>query len=105
MADWDRDAFENALIEDMRAHDGQATQGGTHVELESDDAAPATPEPTPEPTPEVAVESTGSAPVEAAVEVQPAARGRRRRGRVVAPAGPPRAHAGSGPEGQGPQAD
>jgi deazaflavin-dependent oxidoreductase (nitroreductase family) len=27
MADWDRDAFENALIEDMRAHDGQATQG------------------------------------------------------------------------------
>ncbi|HET9633603.1 MAG TPA: Rne/Rng family ribonuclease [Terrabacter sp.] len=88
--------------------DGQATQGGTHVELESDDAAPATPqtpEPTPEPTPEVAVESTGSAPVEAAIEVQPAARGRRRRGRVVAPAGPPRAHAGSGPEGQGPQAD
>src|SRR5690349_3087075 len=27
MAEWDRDAFENALIEDMRAHDGQATQG------------------------------------------------------------------------------
>jgi deazaflavin-dependent oxidoreductase (nitroreductase family) len=27
MADWDRDAFENALIEDMRAHGGVVTQG------------------------------------------------------------------------------
>ena len=27
MADWDRDAFENALIDDMRAHGGAVTQG------------------------------------------------------------------------------
>jgi len=27
MAEWDRDAFENALIDDMRAHDGAVTQG------------------------------------------------------------------------------
>ena len=27
MADWDRDAFEQALIEDMRAHDGAVTEG------------------------------------------------------------------------------
>ncbi|GAA2024581.1 hypothetical protein GCM10009740_12680 [Terrabacter terrae] len=79
--------------------DGQATQGGTHVELESDDAAPAGA--TTETAPEVAVETTGSAPVQAAVDVQPAARGRRRRGRVVAPAGPPRAHAESGADEEG----
>jgi len=79
--------------------DGQATQGGTHVELESDDAVPAGP--TAETAPEVAVETTGNAPVQAAVDVQPAPRGRRRRGRVVAPAGPPRAHAGSGADDEG----
>src|SRR5262245_7433564 len=28
MPDWDPDAFENALIDDMRAHGGQVTQGG-----------------------------------------------------------------------------
>ena len=77
--------------------DEQATQGGAHVELESDvtdetgsgrgagDAGTAEAAPTP---PEVSAETSGPAPVEAAVEVQPAARGRRRRGRVVAPAGP-----------------
>jgi deazaflavin-dependent oxidoreductase (nitroreductase family) len=27
LADWDRDAFENALIEEMRAHDGQVIEG------------------------------------------------------------------------------
>ncbi len=49
--------------------------------------------------PEVTVETTGTAPVEANVQVQPAARGRRRRGRVVAPAGPPRASSESRPTG------
>ncbi|WP_030200298.1 Rne/Rng family ribonuclease [Terrabacter tumescens] len=83
--------------------DDQATQGGSHVELESDvtDAAgdeTQQPEQAQQPEqPEVSVETTGAAPVEAQVEVQPAARGRRRRGRVVAPAGPPRASNESGP--------
>ena len=27
MADWDRDSFENAMIADMRAHDGAVTSG------------------------------------------------------------------------------
>ncbi len=27
MTDWDRDAFENAMIEDMRAHGGVVTSG------------------------------------------------------------------------------
>ena len=49
--------------------------------------------------PEVTVETTGTAPVVANVQVQPAARGRRRRGRVVAPAGPPRASSESRPTG------
>jgi len=82
---------------DVETADEQATQGGAHVELESDisDGTGAASEP--EATrPEASVQSSGAAPVEAAVEVQPAARGRRRRGRVVAPAGPPR---GSGESG------
>lgn len=92
---------------DADAADEQATQGGAHVELESDvldetgsgrgaghaaaaEVAPA--------SPEVSAETSGPAPVEAVVEVQPAARGRRRRGRVVAPAGPPRASGDAGGE-------
>ena len=38
-------------------------------------------------TPEVTAEVVSEAPVEVAVAVEPAPRGRRRRGRVVAPAG------------------
>ncbi|GAA3716588.1 hypothetical protein GCM10022399_36600 [Terrabacter ginsenosidimutans] len=82
--------------------DEQATQGGGHVELESDvtdttdvSAVPTSSASSASSAPEVTVESTGTAPVEAEVQVQPAARGRRRRGRVVAPAGPPRG-AGTG---------
>ncbi len=92
--------------------DDQATQGGSHVELESDvtDETPSE-APTAEPAAESAaepaevpvaatVESEGPTPVEAVVDVQPATRGRRRRGRVVAPAGPPRAAGGSGPSSE-----
>jgi ribonuclease E len=43
--------------------------------------------------PHVTAEVVSEAPVEVAVTVEPAPRGRRRRGRVVAPAGPPRGHA------------
>jgi ribonuclease E len=88
--------------------DEQATQGGGHVELESDvtdttdvsavsavTESSASSASSASAAPEVTVESTGTAPVEAEVQVQPAARGRRRRGRVVAPAGPPRG-AGTG---------
>ncbi|NUO34671.1 MAG: hypothetical protein HOQ27_06345, partial [Dermatophilaceae bacterium] len=76
--------------------DEQATQGGSHVELESDvtDEEPAS---SPAETAVAAVvESDGSGPVEAALDVQPAPRGRRRRARVVAPAGPPRSSGGAG---------
>ncbi|MFD1055505.1 Rne/Rng family ribonuclease [Terrabacter terrigena] len=94
--------------------DDQATQGGSHVELESDvtdetvvdasqdgsrDAAEA-PART-EVSVAASVESEGPTPVESAVDVQPAPRGRRRRGRVVAPAGPPRSSGGSETAGEG----
>jgi ribonuclease E len=98
------------------AHDGdrangQATAGGVHVELESDvteatggiggtdstdGSGPAAAAAQPEATVET-VEPTATSPAEPTV--QPAARGRRRRGRVVAPAGPPRASSESGPAG------
>lgn len=92
--------------------DDQATQGGSHVELESDvtdeTGADATSGPgrdafieQAEPQVVATVESDGTAPVEAVVEVAPAPRGRRRRGRVVAPAGPPRASGGSESAGEG----
>ncbi|MFM6847754.1 MAG: ribonuclease E/G [Terrabacter sp.] len=77
------------------ASDDQATQGGSHVELESDvtDERPAD---KPAEVPVAAtIESEGPTRVEATVDVQPAPRGRRRRGRVVAPAGPPRASGAS----------
>lgn len=99
------------------AHDGdranrQATAGGVHVELESDVTAatdgtagtdgtqgsgPAVAATQPESTVETTgtTDTTGTSPVDPTV--QPAARGRRRRGRVVAPAGPPRASSESGP--------
>ncbi|WP_147063922.1 Rne/Rng family ribonuclease [Terrabacter aerolatus] len=94
--------------------DEQATQGGTHVELESDVSVPAdvadvadvaaADEPAaPQPDATVDSSSTPTAHVEPQTApeadprspAQPAARGRRRRGRVVAPAGPPRG-AGAG---------
>ncbi|WP_461046110.1 Rne/Rng family ribonuclease [Terrabacter koreensis] len=94
------------------ASDDQGTQGGSHVELESDvtdetptetstDTSTETPTEEPAEVPVAAsVESEGPTRVEAVVDVQPAARGRRRRGRVVAPAGPPRATGGSGPSSE-----
>lgn len=93
------------------ADDAQGTEGGAHVELESDvPDTPVTDTPVTDevasaasaPAVEVAVESEGPTPVEAVVEVKPATRGRRRRGRVVAPAGPPRAsaHPGAEPAGE-----
>ena len=72
--------------------DAQGTEGGEHVELESD-VVDATSEP------DIA-EPAVTAIVAAPVAVAPAARGRRRRGRVVAPAGPPRGATGSG-DGEG----
>ncbi|HET7801067.1 MAG TPA: Rne/Rng family ribonuclease [Humibacillus xanthopallidus] len=49
--------------------------------------------------PEVTAEVVSEAPVEVEVVVEPAPRGRRRRGRVVAPAGPPRGSAAGGDGG------
>jgi ribonuclease E len=86
--------------------DAQGTEGGAHVELESDvtDTTDTTDEggsAAGAPAVEVTVASDGPTPIEAAVEGHPASRGRRRRGRVVAPAGPPRAttHSGGEPAG------
>ena len=53
-------------------------------------------------TPEVTAEVVSAAPVEVAVAVEPAPRGRRRRGRVVAPAGPPRGSAAGAAAGRRP---
>jgi ribonuclease E len=87
---------------DSEATDGERAAGSADegADVGADEAAEAgaeagVAEATPT-EPEVTVESQGPEPVEAAVELQPAARGRRRRGRVVAPAGPPRGSAGSG---------
>ncbi|EWT03211.1 hypothetical protein N865_01455, partial [Intrasporangium oryzae NRRL B-24470] len=72
------------------------TEPAVEVESEVPDAVGAAPEPAHEPAHEPAEE-----PVQEPVaEPAPVARGRRRRGRVVAPAGPPR-HASAGGDGAG----
>ncbi|WP_076259055.1 Rne/Rng family ribonuclease [Intrasporangium flavum] len=89
---------DDAPIAEKDADASHGADAAVPVELESDvpGAVDEQPEPTPEPTPEPEAAPEPEPASEPASEPAPAARGRRRRGRVVAPAGPPKATADGG---------